>query len=120
MPDVGMVCGNRFSKKAEGKAFQSRFSFGNKALAFAHSALNGVDLQDPLTGLRVIRADILRRWVIKSKGFDVEVELNHQVAKQGFKTVEVPIEYRERLGEKKLKMKHGVTILKRIMYESFV
>jgi dolichol-phosphate hexosyltransferase len=120
MPDVGMVCGNRFSKKAEGKAFQSRFSFGNKALAFAHSALNGVDLQDPLTGLRVIRADILRRWVVKSKGFDVEVELNHQVAKQGFKTVEVPIEYRERLGEKKLKMKHGVTILKRIMYESFV
>jgi dolichol-phosphate mannosyltransferase len=120
MPDVGMVCGNRFSKKAEGKAFQSRFSFGNKALAFAHSALNGVDLQDPLTGLRVIRADILRRWVVKSKGFDVEVELNHQVAKQGFKTMEVPIEYRERLGEKKLKMKHGVTILKRIMYESFV
>jgi len=120
MPDVGMVCGNRFSKKAEGKAFQSRFSFGNKALAFAHSTLNGVDLQDPLTGLRVIRADILRRWVVKSKGFDVEVELNHQVAKQGFKTVEVPIEYRERLGEKKLKMKHGVTILKRIMYESFV
>ena len=120
MPDVGMVCGNRFSKKAEGKAFQSRFSFGNKALAFAHSALNGVDLQDPLTGLRVIRADILRRWVVKSKGFDVEVELNHQVAKQGFKTMKVPIEYRERLGEKKLKMKHGVTILKRIMYESFV
>lgn len=24
-PDVGMVCGNRFSKKAEGKAFQGRF-----------------------------------------------------------------------------------------------
>ena len=119
LPEVGMVCGNRFSKKAEGKAFQSRFLFGNKALAFAHSFLNGVDLQDPLTGLRVIRADILRSWAIKSKGFDIEVELNHQVAKQGFRTLEVPIEYRERLGEKKLKMKHGVTILKRIIYESF-
>ena len=77
-----------------------------------------MDLQDPLTGLRVIRANILRNWIIKSKGFDIEVELNNQVAKQGFKTLEVPIEYRERLGEKKLKMKHGFTILKRIIYES--
>jgi dolichol-phosphate mannosyltransferase len=93
--------------------------FGNKVLAFTHNVLNGVDLQDPLTGLRVIRAGILRNWVIKSRGFDVEVELNHQVAKQGFKTLEVPIDYRERLGEKKLKMKHGFTILKRIIYESF-
>jgi glycosyltransferase involved in cell wall biosynthesis len=117
-PHIGMVCGNRFSKQAEGSAFQGRFTFGNKILAFAHSVLNGINLQDPLTGLRVIRADILRKWAIKSKGFDIEVELNHQVGKQGFDTVEVPIEYRERLGEKKLKMKHGVTILKRILFES--
>jgi hypothetical protein len=88
-------------------------------LGFAHSFLNGVDLQDPLTGLRVVRADILRNWVIKSKGFDIEVELNHQVGKQGFETIEVPIGYRERLGEKKLKMRHGATILKRIIFESF-
>jgi glycosyltransferase involved in cell wall biosynthesis len=117
-PVVGMVCGNRFSKQAQGSAFQGRFTFGNKLLAIAHSFLNGINLQDPLTGLRVIRADILRKWVIKSKGFDIEVELNHQVGKQGFETVEVPIEYRERLGEKKLKMKHGATILKRILFES--
>jgi dolichol-phosphate mannosyltransferase len=117
-PDVGMVCGNRFSKQTQGSAFQGRFTFGNKLLAIAHSFLNGINLQDPLTGLRVIRADILRKWVIKSKGFDIEVELNHQVGKQGFETVEVPIEYRERLGEKKLKMKHGAMILKRILFES--
>jgi dolichol-phosphate hexosyltransferase len=118
-PHVGMVCGNRFSKQADGNAFKGRFTFGNKLLAFAHSFFNGIDLQDPLTGLRVIRADILRKWAIKSKGFDIEVELNHQVDKQGFETIEVPIEYRERLGEKKLKMKHGATILKRIVFESF-
>ena len=117
-PRVGMVCGNRFSKQTEGNAFQGRFTFGNKQLAFAHGFFNGINLQDPLTGLRVLRADILRKWVIKSKGFDIEVELNHQVGKQGFETIEVPIEYRERLGEKKLKMKHGATILKRILFES--
>ena len=119
MPQVGMVCGNRFSKQTRGSAFQGRFTFGNKLLAFAHSFFNGVDLQDPLTGLRVLRADILRKWVIKSKGFDIEVELNHQVAKQGFETIEVPIGYRDRLGEKKLKIKDGATILRRILFESF-
>ncbi len=119
MPQVGMVCGNRFGKQPEGDAFQGRFTFGNKLLAFSHSFLNGVNLKDPLTGLRVIRADILRKWEIKSKGFDIEVELNHQVGKQGFETIEIPIGYRERLGEKKLKMRHGATILKRILFESF-
>lgn len=119
MPQVGMVCGNRFSQKAEGSAFQNRFTFGNKMLAFAHNLLNGVELKDPLTGLRVIRANVLRNWKIKSKGFDIEVELNNQVGKQGFETIEVPIGYRERLGEKKLKMKDGATIFRRILSESF-
>ena len=119
VPEIGMVCGNRYSKQMEGNAFQGRFTFGNKLLAFAHSFFNGVNLQDPLTGLRVIRANILRNWVIKSKGFDIEVEMNNQVGKQGFDTIEIPIEYRERLGEKKLKMRHGATILKRILFESF-
>ena len=118
MPEVGMVCGNRFSKQPEGKAFQGRFTLGNKLLALSHNFLNGVDLQDPLTGLRVIRADILRKWIIKSKGFAVEVKLNNQVGKQGFQTIEIPIRYRKRLGEKKLKMKHCLTILKRILFES--
>ena len=117
-PQIGMVCGNRFSKEIEGSGFQGRFTFGNRLLAFAHSFFNGIDLQDPLTGLRVIRADILRKWDIKSKGFDIEVEMNHQVGKQKFYTIEIPIGYRDRLGEKKLKMRHGATIFKRILFES--
>jgi dolichol-phosphate hexosyltransferase len=117
-PSVGMVCGNRLNKKPDGTAFKHRFYYGNKMLAFAHNFLNGIDLQDPLTGLRVIRADILRDWVIKSKGFDIEVELNNQVAKKGYDTYEVPIEYRERLGNKKLTVRDGASILKRIISES--
>jgi glycosyltransferase involved in cell wall biosynthesis len=117
-PDVGMVCGNRFSKQLEDKALRSSFYFGNKLLAFAHTLLNGVTLKDPLTGLRVIRAEILRTWLVRSRGFDIEVELNHQVERSGFKTVEVPIKYRQRLGEKKLKVKDGATILKRILLET--
>jgi len=32
--------------------------------------------------------------------------------------VEIPIDYRSRLGEKKLKLRHGFTILRRIISES--
>jgi dolichol-phosphate mannosyltransferase len=117
-PEVGMVCGNRFNDQLDSNALLNRFYLGNKLLAFAHNVLNGITLQDPLTGLRVIRAEILRNWTVKSEGFDIEVELNSLVQKKGFKIVEVPIQYRQRLGEKKLKMKHGATIFKRIMTET--
>jgi len=117
-PDVGMVCGNRFGGLPDERAWQGVFHFGNRLLAFAHNMLNGVALRDPLTGLRAVRAGIMRGWTVKSKGFDVEVELNHQVERRGFTIVEIPIKYRPRLGEKKLKIRHGVTILKRIMLET--
>jgi dolichol-phosphate hexosyltransferase len=117
-PKVGMVCGNRFSKQTEDDAWQGKFYLGNKLLSFAHTVLNGVTMNDPLTGLRVVRANILRDWAVKSKGFDIEVELNHKVEKQGYGIVEVPIKYRARLGEKKLKVKHGVEIFKRILLEA--
>jgi hypothetical protein len=72
-------------------------------------------LKTPLTGLRVIRADLLTNWEVKSKGFDIEVELNYYIEKKGYDIVEIPIAYRQRLGEKKLKVQHGLIILKRLV-----
>jgi glycosyltransferase involved in cell wall biosynthesis len=118
VPDVGMVCGNRFKGYEEKTTLSSIFYLGNRFIAFTHNLLNGVALDDPLTGLRVVRAGILRNWNVKSKGFDVEVELNHHVEREGFGIVEVPISYRERLGQKKLGVKNGAEILKRIMLET--
>ena len=117
-PEVGMVCGNRFNGYQEKTAHSSIFYIGNRLIAFTHNLLNGITLDDPLTGLRVVRARILRGWKVKSKGFDIEVELNHHVEREGFGIVEVPISYRERLGQKKLGVKNGAEILKRIMLET--
>jgi dolichol-phosphate mannosyltransferase len=117
-PNVGMVCGNRFNNHFHLKAMHNMFYLGNRLLAFTHNLLNGIDMRDPLTGLRVVRWEILRDWRPKSKSFDLEVELNHFVERKGFGIVEIPIHYRHRLGEKKLKLRHGFTILKRILLES--
>ena len=117
-PDVGMVIGNRFNHRLELKWMGSPYFFGNRFLAWTQRIINGVHVRDPLTGLRVVRWRILKSWRPKSSGFDVEAELNHYVERQGYRIVEVPILYRERLGEKKLKLRHGFTILKRIITES--
>jgi dolichol-phosphate mannosyltransferase len=117
-PRVGMVCGNRFKDELNLGKLHDILYFGNRLLAFAHNFLNGVELDDPLTGLRVVRWEILRGWKPKSRGFDIEVELNHQVERKDFTIMEMPIEYRPRLGEKKLRLRHGLTILKRIVAES--
>jgi len=117
-PQVGMVCGNRFIEEYNSTALHDLFYFGNRVIALTHNILNGINLTDPLTGLRAVRAKILRNWKMKSKGFDMEVELNHRVEREGFGIVEVPIEYRERLGEKKLRVTHGAEIFRLIIIET--
>ena len=117
-PGVGMVCGNRFSGYSDLKGLNGFFYLGNRFIGFTQNFLNGVWLADPLTGLRVLRVEILRHWKVKSKGFDVEVELNHHVKLEGFGIAEIPIKYRERLGEKKLEARHGIEIFRRIMLEA--
>lgn len=117
-PRVGMVIGNRFKGEFIDKSVTNPFYVGNKLLAFAQHVMNGVNLCDPLSGLRVVRSEALEGWKPKSKGFDVEAELNWIIERRGYKIVEVPIEYRNRLGEKKLRMRDGWGIMKRIVAES--
>ena len=110
-PDVGMVCGQRPPTRD-----LDIFHLGNQLLTYAHRIFNGVKIMDPCTGLRVIRFNLIQHWTPKSKGFDIEVELNHFIQNiKKNKIVEIPIEYRDRVGEKKLSVKHGATILKRIL-----
>lgn len=114
--DVGMVIGNRFADEIDLKdAMSDIFYIGNRLIAFSQYVLNGVKLSDPLSGLRVVRSEVLRDWVPKSKGFDIEAEMNYLVKRRGYQIVEIPIAYRTRLGEKKLKLRHGFTILRRIV-----
>lgn len=117
-PNVGMVTGNRFNHSLTSMAMKNPFYAGNRLIAVTQRVLNGVDLNDPLTGLRVIRWEILKDWVPKSKGFDIEAEMNHRVERQGYQTIEISVPYRARLGAKKLKLRHGFTIIRRILAES--
>ncbi len=117
-PEIGMVGGNRLNKELKMDVMPNVFHIGNKFLSFTHGLLNRVNMDDPLTGLRVVRKEIVSSWKPKSKGFDIEVELNRLVEKSGYSIAEIPIEYRARLGEKELGPRHGFTIFKRILTET--
>ena len=120
-PEVGMVIGDRFKGDYNiSKSVRNPFYLGNKLLALAQYVMNGVKLGDPLSGLRVVRSEVLDGWKPKSKGFDVEAEMNSIVGRRGYKIVEIPIDYRIRLGEKKLKLRDGLGIMKRILAESLI
>lgn len=114
---VGMVLGNRFNRIYEHESDRNQFYVGNRILGFVQKIFNGVDLEDPYTGLRIVRSELLKDWKPKSKGFDIEAELNHHIKRLGYTIVEMPIKYRKRLGKKKLSFKHGLKILRRIIIE---
>ena len=119
-PKIGMVLGNRFSKRNDLLTVRNQFYIGNRILASIQGILNGVTLNDPLTGLRIIRFELLKDWKPKSIGFDIEAELNGHVKRTGYDIVEIPIEYRSRLGKKKLGFRHGLEILKRILSDCII
>ena len=117
-PQLGMICGNRFNSHFNPRWMSNLFYVGNRMLALTHNLLNGVNLRDPLTGLRVLRWEILKDWNPRSKGFDIEAELNYNVERLGFGIKEIDINYRSRIGKKKLKLHHGFNILKRMILDA--
>jgi glycosyltransferase involved in cell wall biosynthesis len=119
-PAVGMVIGDRFSGSQNfAKSSTNMFYIGNRLIAAAQYLIGGIKLNDPLSGLRVVRAELLREWTPKSKGFDIEAEINAVVGRSSYSIAEIPIDYRRRLGKKKLGLRHGLGILLRIFAESF-
>jgi len=116
-PKVGMVLGDRFRRCDELESDKNKFYIGNRMLGFVQRIINGVMLNDPFTGLRIIRSELLKGWKPKSAGFDIEAEINNHIKLSGYKIVEVPIKYRRRLGKKKLGFIHGLKIFRRIIIQ---
>lgn len=114
-PTVGMVNGNRFSEAVSAETQPLVFNIGNRIIIAVSNLLSRQNLADPLTGLRVFRAELFKDWKPSSQGFDIEVEMNHYVRSMGYKIQEIPIRYRARLGEKKLGMLSALPILFRIV-----
>jgi glycosyltransferase involved in cell wall biosynthesis len=111
--DYDLVRGSRASS-AENMPLVNRIGnwFFNKLFAIAH----GLESGDHLSGLYALRRDSFRRLGLEARGFDIETEIGIKARARGLSVAEIPIEYRQRVGEKKLSpWGDGLRILGRVL-----
>ncbi|ADV64733.1 glycosyltransferase family 2 protein [Desulfurococcus mucosus] len=87
------------------------YRLGNKLLTFVFNTLFATRLHDVLSGMYIVKTSVLREVPFEMKGFSVESEIAAYAAGTGARVAEVPVEYRRRLGRKKLGVRHGLRIL---------
>jgi dolichol-phosphate mannosyltransferase len=85
--------------------------FGNRVVSGLISLLMGYRVKDPCSGIYLLNRDFARQCEITSTGFDVEAEIVCQAITHG-RVAEVPVRYRKRIGESKLKIwRAGLSIV---------
>lgn len=97
-----LVLGSRFAHMDEG-AMNRRNRFGNRVITSFINTLYRLRLKDSQTGFRAIRASAMRSMEITSDGMPFASEMIIDARKKSMSIVEVPVRYRLRVGEPKLK-----------------
>ncbi|MEM2704484.1 MAG: glycosyltransferase family 2 protein [Candidatus Bathyarchaeia archaeon] len=110
--EIGAVIGDRLTNMSKFKIVTDIYLLGNYLIRWLYNAWWSISLHDPLSGLRVIRWAAISDWCPLSRGFEIETEMNLYLILNGWKIKEVPIDYRKRLGKKKLRIKDGLPIIK--------
>lgn len=104
--DLVLGC-RRYREKG---AMNPIFMFGNKVITYFVNLLYGTRISDALTGMYVVKTNVLREVFYEMKGFSLEAEIFSHVASTTGKVAEVPIKYRARKGVKKLGIIQGFKI----------
>jgi dolichol-phosphate mannosyltransferase len=115
-----VVIGSRLKGKIEPGAMSRLNLIGNHILAWLATILYCKKISDLCTGLWGFRGEIIKTLNLQAHGFDFEAELFTQIAKNGYPIAEVPIHYRPRPTEAKLKsLKDGLKIGWRLLTRRF-
>ncbi|MGC9171199.1 MAG: glycosyltransferase family 2 protein [Thermoproteus sp.] len=96
--------------RPEKGAQRAVFRLGNKLLTAWFNVVFGTRLTDVLSGMYAVRKEALEGIEEASRGFGIESEIAAHIASTGGEICETPIEYRRRVGRKKLGVRHGVLI----------
>jgi glycosyltransferase involved in cell wall biosynthesis len=85
--------------------------FGNWVISGVFSILFSLRVSDVCSGMYLLETEEVRKYRLEETGFNVEIELAAQSASRENLT-EVPIDYRPRIGQKKLNTITGFSILR--------
>ena len=95
-----LVLGARIQARENIPAFNR---IGNNIFSFLATYISCMRIVDSQTGMRAFRREMFDKLDVKAKGLEFETKMTVRAAKLGYKIVEVPIEYRERVGKSKLR-----------------
>jgi hypothetical protein len=76
---------------------------GNHIFSFLAAYISCMHITDSQTGFRAFRRDMFEKLNVNAKSLEFETKMTVRAAKLGYKIVEIPIEYRERVGKSKLR-----------------
>jgi len=96
------VSGDRLTR-LRGDAMTGMHRVGNAILNAAFHLLYRHPVHDSQSGMWAFRRDILPRLRLVHDGMAFSEELKLEVIRQGYRFLEVPIDYRPRVGEKKIR-----------------
>lgn len=91
-----LVDGSRVRTRPKAMPFANFLA--NRVFAFTAHMLCGLKTTDLHSGMRAYRADMLKQVEWSPEGPALPVELLLRPYKMGFKILEIPIDYRERIG----------------------
>ena len=96
------VSGDRMTR-LDREAMEPHHRLGNAVLNWTVRLLYGVPIRDSQSGMWVFRRAILDRLDLENDGMPFSEEIKLEVLAAGFRFLELPIDYRPRLGEVKLR-----------------
>jgi dolichol-phosphate mannosyltransferase len=115
-----VVMGSRLKGRMRKGAMSTLNQVGNRLLALMTNILYGTNISDPCTGCWGMKGKVVKGLELDAVGFDVEVDMLAQIARDGYKITEIPIEYRRRATPPKLRsLRDGFRIGKMLLRKRF-
>jgi dolichol-phosphate hexosyltransferase len=102
------VSGDRISRLAD-DAMTGMHRVGNQMLNLVFCGLYGASVRDSQSGMWAFRRSIIPRLRLVHDGMAFSEELKLEVLRAGFRFLEIPIEYRRRVGTKKIRSTRDAT-----------
>ncbi|ABK14860.1 glycosyltransferase family 2 protein [Methanothrix thermoacetophila] len=94
-----LVLGARLQNRTNIPAFNR---LGNNIFSFLATYISCMNIQDSQTGMRAFKREMFEKLDVNAKGLEFETKMTVRAAKLGYKIIEIPIEYRPRVGRSKL------------------
>jgi glycosyltransferase involved in cell wall biosynthesis len=115
-----VVMGSRLKGKMNRGAMSKLNQVGNRLLALMTNILYGTNISDPCTGCWGMKGEVVNGLELNAVGFEIEVDMLAQIARDGHRITEIPIEYRRRETPPKLRsLRDGFRIGKMLLRKRF-